>query len=1232
MHKNGSGPDPGEAVEESATEGAFVQFKPSNMKGKGKKQEKIPSNEEVLKNLFLNIPGAIYRCSHDRNWTMHFLSDGIEHISGYSPEDFIENRLRTYDSIIYPKDRKKVWEVIKRAVEKKEPYSLEYRIIHKNGGERWVYEKGTGIYNKDGSLLFLDGFIFDIDEKKKTEEKLFESEENYRTLANGANHSIFKVDEKGVFRFLNSQAAKEMGGRPEDYVGKTLWDLFPKECSDTRMSKIRESMRTGKTIRSQSMDIVRGERRWYETTLQPFKTPEGRQKTVIGIATDITKAKKADENLAEIINSLGIPAFVINTEHKITHWNAALESLSGVKKESVVGTDKQWSVFYPKRRQILADLIVDGSGEEIARLYGSKYKKSDLIEGAYEGIDFFPPGGESGKWMHYTAAPLRGPTGEVIGAIETAQDITERKIMEEELAKSEHKFKGFIEQSSEGMMLTDEQGTLIEWNQSLENMTGIGGSQAIGKPLWEVQYRLLSKERRTKEAKDQIKNGIMNGLKTGKSEFMNRTLEAKYEHINGRVRIVQQIGFPIKTEKGFCIGGTSRDITEHNIIEEALKDSKRRLAEIINFLPDATLVVDKDGQVIAWNRAMEKMTGIKAEEILGKSNYEYAIPFYGERVPILIDLILHSQGDYEKRYGLLKRENDRLIGEAYMPKLNGGKTYLWGTATALYDSRGNVVGAIESIRDITDRKEAEEALVESEERYRNIFENSVEGIFQSTPEGRYTKVNPSFAHIFGYDSPEGMLAQVTNIGEQLYRNQRDRIRATGIVEKEGVLKGFEVECRKRTGEIIWASLNAKAVRDNTGKMLYFEGSIEDITDRKKAQKELQRARDDLERRVAERTKDLAKVNYSLVSEITERKKAEEEVRKLTKAVETTPTAIVLTDLKGTIEYVNPSIQKLVGAFAEGSILGTQILEYTDDAGRNMIQSEIIPALLRDTPWRGEINIRTKDGSLYPTEMIASLVPDDSGNPKYFLANIYDITQRKKMEEELQKAHAELEERVLERTAQLEKANQTLKSSLKEKEVLIKEIHHRVKNNLQIISSLLNMQTGFVRDKASYKLFQESQDRIKSIALVHEKLYQSEDLSNIDYTEYIKKLTDHLLRSYGTNPEKIKVEILSGGIFLDVNTAIPCSLVINELVSNALKHAFSPGTGGLISIEMKKDKEKRYHLTVHDNGSGFPDEVDYRNVSSLGLQLVNTLVEQLGGKIVLEKKAGTTFRIVFPYTR
>ena len=390
MFELGGGPE-AEVAEagKGITKEVLILSKPSNMNRK-EKAGKPPDNEEILRNLLLNIPGAIYRCCLDREWTMHYMSGGIKEISGYPATDYIGNRVRTYESIISRKDRKKVWDVISRAVEKKESYSLEYRIAHKNGSERWVFEKGTGIYAGDGSLLFLDGVIFDIDEKKKTEELLLESEENYRTLVEGANHNIFKVDEKGVFRFLNSHAAKQIGGRPDDYIGKNMWDIFPKECADNQMIKIRESILSEKTLTSKSRATVKGEVRWYETTLQPCKAHPGEERTVIGIATDITDSKKADESLTGIINGLGVPSLVINKEHIITHWNSALESLSRIKKESVIGTNKQWSIFYPESRPILADLIVDGEEAEIERRYGAKFKKSTLIPGAYEGIDFFP--------------------------------------------------------------------------------------------------------------------------------------------------------------------------------------------------------------------------------------------------------------------------------------------------------------------------------------------------------------------------------------------------------------------------------------------------------------------------------------------------------------------------------------------------------------------------------------------------------------------------------------------------------------------------------------------------------------------------------------------------------------------------------------------------------------------------------------------------------------------------
>ena len=158
-------------------------------------------------------------------------------------------------------------------------------------------------------------------------------------------------------------------------------------------------------------------------------------------------------------------------------------------------------------------------------------------------------------------------------------------------------------------------------------------------------------------------------------------------------------------------------------MENALRESQRRLADIINFLPDSTFVIDKEGKVIAWNRAIEALTGFKAEDMLGKGNYEHALPFYGRRRPILIDLVLRSQEVIEKDYSNLKREDGALVGESYMPMMGDGEAYLWGVASALYDSQGNIVGAIESIKDITERMHAEEKLARQNALLKSIIES-----------------------------------------------------------------------------------------------------------------------------------------------------------------------------------------------------------------------------------------------------------------------------------------------------------------------------------------------------------------------------------------------------------------------------------------------------------------------------------------------------------------------------
>ncbi|MDD5677776.1 MAG: PAS domain S-box protein [Kiritimatiellae bacterium] len=219
---------------------------------------------------------------------------------------------------------------------------------------------------------------------------------------------------------------------------------------------------------------------------------------------------------------------------------------------------------------------------------------------------------------------------------------------------------------------------------------------------------------------------------------------------------------------------------------------------------------------------------------------------------------------------------------------------------------------------------------------------------------------------------------------------------------------------------------------------------------------------------------------------------------------------------------------------------------------------------------------------------------------------------------------------------LEAANQQLRSREKEllaanrdKEVLLKEIHHRVKNNLQVISSLLKLQLGHVQDRQAAAVIRECQNRIKSIAIVHEKLYQSRSLAEVDIGNYIQSLISHLFRMFLVDPGSVTMDVAVDNVALHIDQAIPCSLIINELVSNALKYAFPDNRRGVIRIRLQAGANDLFRLEVGDNGVGFPSQVDFRNTASLGLQLVMTFVEQLGGSIERSPGPGTTFVVTFP---
>jgi PAS domain S-box-containing protein len=232
-----------------------------------------------------------------------------------------------------------------------------------------------------------------------------------------------------------------------------------------------------------------------------------------------------------------------------------------------------------------------------------------------------------------------------------------------------------------------------------------------------------------------------------------------------------------------------------------------------------------------------------------------------------------------------------------------------------------------------------------------------------------------------------------------------------------------------------------------------------------------------------------------------------------------------------------------------------------------------------------------------------LIDKRTGQMKGVIEYVRDITERKKAEDRLQE-------------------------SLQEKEVLLREIHHRVKNNMQVISSLLNLQSRQIKDPDVLEMFKESQRRIRSMALIHERLYQSSDLSRIEFSQYLRNLATHLFHSYQVDASRVQLRIEAEEVHLNVNTAIPCGLIVNELVSNALKHGFPEGRSGELDIDLRRVAGDGYVLRVKDDGVGFPEGLDFRKTETLGMQIVSTLVSQIDASIDLVRDKGTEFTIHF----
>jgi len=622
--------------------------------------------------------------------------------------------------------------------------------------------------------------------------------------------------------------------------------------------------------------------------------------------------------------------------------------------------------------------------------------------------------------------------------------------------------------------------------------------------------------------------------------------------------------------------------------EDALEKSLSLLKATVESTADGILVVDKNGRVETSNQKFMEMWRIPPS--LAKSGED----------SILLDFVLSQLKEPRKFLDKVNKLYSQASAESFdVLDFKDGRTIERYSKPQKIKNR--IVGRVWNFRDITERKQTEKvkAAVYKISEISNNAEN-LEELFQSIHSIISELMPARNFYIALYDPETGLLSfpyykdeyDEAPPPQPLRRGLTDYVLRQGEPLLADPVKFLELE---RSGEVVsigapsidWLGVPLKA-RDKTIGVMVVQTYTEGV-------------------RYKEEDRDMLMFVSTQAAVAIERKRAEETLREAQRflsnvfssiqdGISILTTEMDILQTNSTMErwyaHATPFKGRKCYEVYHGRKERCVVCPTHDTLQSGQSAYAVVPKTGPEGAVTGWLDLFT-----FP------LIDTATGKMRGVIEYVRDITPRKQAEE-------------------------ALRASLHEKEILLKEIHHRVKNNMQVISSLLSLQSRHLTDKAAIEMFRESQQRIRSMALVHEKLYQSKDLSRIDFSKYIESLIMFLFHSYRVNSDLVRMKTEVRNVLLDINSAIPCGLIINELVMNAFKHAFPGGRKGEIIVSLRPSGDDRFILSVSDDGVGFPAGLDFHKTETLGMQLVTMLVDQLDGTISLERKRGTRFEVIF----
>ena len=823
-------------------------------------------------------------------------------------------------------------------------------------------------------------------DRKRAEEALRQSEERYRTLIETTRDLIYTTDRKGFLTYINPTLERTLGYAHHELEGKSFEQIVAPGYIDSVRDIFRKAMK-GKTIPVYEAELIRkdGTRLPVEFNVVTMYDRDGNPSGRYGIGRDVMDRKRAEEALREseqrlhsIIDGSPIPTFVIGKDHRVIYWNKALEEMSRIRPGDVVGTCEHWKAFYNDERLCMADLLVDETVELVPQWYSGKYIKSPLIEGAYEVTDFFPALGENGKWLRFTAAAIRDSRGMIVAAVETLEDITERKLAEEALRESEEKYRNILENIDEAYFELDLKGNITFFNDSACSISGYSKSELMG-----MNYRRYASPDAARKLKSSFSKIYKAEEKWSLSEFelirkdkSTRQMEVSVNLMRNSVG--QGIGFR-------CI---ARDITERKQAEEALRESEERYRAFFETSRDCVFISSAEGRWIDLNEAAVELFGYSSREELENVRIRdlYADPEGRDRF-----IAQMREKGYVKEYSFNMRRKD------------GSIIHVLLTSVAWKDADGNVLGYRGTIRDVTEKRriekelkakheelsaaygqlsaygeelrqkytellESQQALHDSETRYRAMFQHMESGVavYETRDDGE--------TFIFKDFNRAGETIENIKREELIGRSVTDVFPA---VKEFGIFDVFQRVWRTGVFERYPVSLykdgRLSSWRDNfvyklpTGEIVAI---YDDVTKRKHAEAALKEAHDILSKSPA--------------------------VAFLWKNQEGWP-----------VEFVTENVEALFGytakEFMAGEVVYSKIL-YPGDLDRvakevATINQDKEEKAFAHQPYR----ILTKDGQVKWIEDRTYIRIDEKENITHHQGIVEDITDRKQAEEALQKS-------------------------------------------------------------------------------------------------------------------------------------------------------------------------------------------------------------------------------------